>query len=112
MVAQAAIGYTQYFTHLPALLVELHLAGATALAIAAVQTFLVCTYHPASGWNRSSVSNLPGGGKVAAHRRSPGRRSPIRPHRRDLCRRTKRDGPPRPIRLGVPALRSGRAPIV
>ena len=46
MVAQAAIGYTQYFTHLPALLVELHLAGATALAIAMLQTFLVCTYHP------------------------------------------------------------------
>ncbi len=46
MVAQAAIGYTQYFTHLPALLVELHLAGATALAIVALQTFLVCTYHP------------------------------------------------------------------
>jgi heme a synthase len=46
MVAQAAIGYTQYFTHLPALLVELHLAGATALAIGMLQTFLVCTYHP------------------------------------------------------------------
>jgi cytochrome c oxidase assembly protein subunit 15 len=46
MVAQAAIGYTQYFTHLPALLVELHLAGATALAIGMIQTFLVCTYHP------------------------------------------------------------------
>ncbi len=53
MVAQAAIGYTQYFTHLPALLVELHLAGATALAIAMVQTFLVCTYHPRSGWSPS-----------------------------------------------------------
>ncbi len=46
MVGQAAIGYTQYFTHLPALLVELHLAGATVLAIGALQTFLVCTYHP------------------------------------------------------------------
>jgi cytochrome c oxidase assembly protein subunit 15 len=45
MVAQAAVGYTQYFTHLPALLVELHLAGATALVIGAVQTFLTCTYH-------------------------------------------------------------------
>ena len=45
MVAQAAVGYTQYFTHLPALLVELHLLGATALVIGAVQTFLACTYH-------------------------------------------------------------------
>jgi cytochrome c oxidase assembly protein subunit 15 len=45
MVAQAAVGYTQYFTHLPALLVEVHLVGATALVIGAVQTFLTCTYH-------------------------------------------------------------------
>ena len=45
MVAQAAVGYTQYFTHLPALLVEVHLVGATALVIGAVQTFLACTYH-------------------------------------------------------------------
>ncbi len=28
MVAQAAVGYTQYFTHLPALLVEVHILGA------------------------------------------------------------------------------------
>jgi heme a synthase len=45
MVAQAAVGYTQYFTHLPALLVEVHLLGATAIAIGTVQTFLACTYH-------------------------------------------------------------------
>jgi cytochrome c oxidase assembly protein subunit 15 len=45
MVAQAAVGYTQYFTHLPALLVEVHLLGATALVIGSVQTFLACTYH-------------------------------------------------------------------
>ncbi|HEY1444209.1 MAG TPA: COX15/CtaA family protein [Acidimicrobiales bacterium] len=45
MVAQAAVGYTQYFTHLPALLVELHLLGVTALVIGSVQTFLACTYH-------------------------------------------------------------------
>ncbi len=29
LLAQAAIGYTQYFTHLPAALVEIHVAGAT-----------------------------------------------------------------------------------
>jgi cytochrome c oxidase assembly protein subunit 15 len=45
MVAQAAVGYTQYFTHLPALLVEVHLLGATVLVIGAVQCFLACTYH-------------------------------------------------------------------
>jgi cytochrome c oxidase assembly protein subunit 15 len=46
MVAQAAVGYTQYFTHLPALLVEVHLVGVTALVIGAVQCFLACTFHP------------------------------------------------------------------
>jgi heme a synthase len=45
MVAQAAVGYTQYFTHLPALLVEVHLAGATALVIGSTQCFLACTFH-------------------------------------------------------------------
>ncbi|HEY6426191.1 MAG TPA: COX15/CtaA family protein [Acidimicrobiales bacterium] len=45
MVAQAAVGYSQYFTHLPALLVEVHLLGATAIVIGTVQTFLACTYH-------------------------------------------------------------------
>ncbi len=45
MVAQAAVGYTQYFTHLPGLLVEVHILGATVLVIGAVQTFLACTYH-------------------------------------------------------------------
>ena len=46
MVAQAAVGYTQYFTHLPSLLVEVHIIGATALVVGMVQTFLVCTDHP------------------------------------------------------------------
>jgi cytochrome c oxidase assembly protein subunit 15 len=46
MVAQAAVGYTQYFTHLPSLVVEVHLIGVTALVMAAVQCFLACTFHP------------------------------------------------------------------
>ncbi len=45
MVAQAAVGYAQYFSHLPALLVEVHLLGVTVLVIGSVQTFLACTYH-------------------------------------------------------------------
>jgi cytochrome c oxidase assembly protein subunit 15 len=46
MVAQAAVGYTQYFTHLPAGLVEVHLLGVTILVIGATQCFLACTFHP------------------------------------------------------------------
>lgn len=46
MVAQATVGFTQYFTHLPALLVEVHLLGVTVLVIGAVQTFMACTFHP------------------------------------------------------------------
>jgi cytochrome c oxidase assembly protein subunit 15 len=45
MLAQAAVGFTQYFTHLPALLVEVHLIGATLLVVGTVQTFLACTFH-------------------------------------------------------------------
>ena len=45
LVAQAAVGYTQYFTHLPAALVELHVLGATALVIGFTQFFLALTYH-------------------------------------------------------------------
>ncbi len=37
---QGLIGVTQYFTHLPALLVELHVAGATSLAIGVTQFHL------------------------------------------------------------------------
>ncbi len=46
MVAQAAVGYTQYFTHLPALLVEVHLVGVTILVVGATKCFLTCTFHP------------------------------------------------------------------
>ncbi len=46
LVAQAAIGYTQYFTHLPALVVELHELGATALVIGVLQLLLAFTHHP------------------------------------------------------------------
>ena len=68
MVAQAAVGYTQYFTHLPALLVEVHLLGATVLVIGAVQTFLTCTYHapealPAPLVHDESVQGVP----IGAH---------------------------------------------
>jgi cytochrome c oxidase assembly protein subunit 15 len=57
LVLQAAVGYTQYFTHLPALLVEVHVAGATALVVAYVAFFLSLTHHrrePADPVNASA----------------------------------------------------------
>ena len=41
MAIQATIGYVQYFTEVPALLVALHIAGATALWISLVRMLLV-----------------------------------------------------------------------
>jgi cytochrome c oxidase assembly protein subunit 15 len=46
LVAQAAVGYTQYFTHLPAGLVEIHVIGATVLVVGVVQFLLALTHHP------------------------------------------------------------------
>jgi cytochrome c oxidase assembly protein subunit 15 len=40
IVAQGAIGYTQYFTGLPALLVGIHLAGAAGVWTATVRFYL------------------------------------------------------------------------
>jgi len=44
-LVQAAIGATQYLTHLPAWLVELHVAGATSLAIGVTQFHLRQSAH-------------------------------------------------------------------
>ena len=44
-IAQAAIGATQYLTHVPVVLVELHVAGATSLAIGVTQFHLRQTAH-------------------------------------------------------------------
>jgi len=57
LVAQAAIGYTQYFTHLPALLVELHVIGAVSIAIG--------TTRFSSASRITHLKRLPSG---AAHR--------------------------------------------
>ena len=43
LLAQGVIGYAQYFTHLPAALVEIHVLGATALVAGAVQFHLILT---------------------------------------------------------------------
>jgi heme A synthase len=42
---QAAIGVTQYLTHVPAVLVELHIAGATSLTIGVTQFHIRQTAH-------------------------------------------------------------------
>ncbi len=44
-LVQAAIGVTQYLTHVPALLVELHMAGATSLTIGVTQFHLRQSAH-------------------------------------------------------------------
>lgn len=55
LIAQAGVGYTQYFTHLPVALVEVHVIGATVLVVGTVFFFLALTHHPrevAPGVNR------------------------------------------------------------
>ncbi len=47
MVVQGGLGYLQYFTHVPALLVEVHVIGATAVWIAAIGFSLRLFHHPA-----------------------------------------------------------------
>jgi cytochrome c oxidase assembly protein subunit 15 len=46
MILQGVIGYTQYFTHLPAGLVEVHVLGATMLVVGTTQFLLTMTDHP------------------------------------------------------------------
>jgi cytochrome c oxidase assembly protein subunit 15 len=62
MVAQAAVGYTQYFTHLPAVLVEVHLLGAAVLVVGAIQCFLACTFHPPEVVPAAEAADLAGTG--------------------------------------------------
>ena len=48
LVAQAILGYVQYFTGVPALLVGIHIAGATAVWVATLRFFLAMS-APAAG---------------------------------------------------------------
>jgi cytochrome c oxidase assembly protein subunit 15 len=54
-LVQAAIGVTQYLTHLPALLVELHVAGATSLAIGVTQFHLRQSAHDREPGTKKAV---------------------------------------------------------
>jgi cytochrome c oxidase assembly protein subunit 15 len=46
VLAQAGIGFTQYFTGVPVALVELHIAGATALWVVTLRLWLATTHRP------------------------------------------------------------------
>ncbi len=46
-IAQAGVGFAQYFTGIPVGLVELHIAGATALWVAALHVWLAMVERPA-----------------------------------------------------------------
>lgn len=68
LVAQAAVGYIQYFTHLPAVLVEVHEVGATALVIGTLQVFLALTHRrpeatlaPSTGPEAGTEPAIPAG---------------------------------------------------
>lgn len=55
-LVQAAIGVTQYLTHLPAVLVELHVAGAVSLTIGVTQFHLRQTAHDREPGTRKQVA--------------------------------------------------------
>ena len=54
MVAQGLIGYTQYFSHEPALLVGVHVAGAVSVWLAMLWFYDGLSHHPAE-----TVSSTP-----------------------------------------------------
>jgi heme A synthase len=55
-LVQALIGATQYLTHLPALLVELHVAGAVSLTIGVTQFHLRQSAHDREPGTKRPVS--------------------------------------------------------
>jgi heme a synthase len=59
LVAQAGIGYAQYFTDIPALLVGFHVAGATALWAATVWFALGMTERPRPAPAATDVTHAP-----------------------------------------------------
>jgi heme a synthase len=59
LVAQAGVGYAQYFTDIPALLVGIHVAGATALWAATVWFALGMTDRPAPAPSATDITHAP-----------------------------------------------------
>lgn len=66
LLAQGVIGYTQYFTHLPAALVEIHVLGATALVVGTVRFHLALTDH-----HREAFLSAPATGAAASGQPEP-----------------------------------------
>jgi heme a synthase len=60
IVIQGAIGYIQYFSGVPAWLVEIHVAGAVIVAIAVLRLNLVLTARPAVVPTEVAVVGAPG----------------------------------------------------
>ena len=68
LVAQAAVGYTQYFTHLPALLVEVHILGATGWSSAPCRpSWPARITHPRPFPPRSCATATAPGVPIGAH---------------------------------------------
>ncbi|HET7721511.1 MAG TPA: hypothetical protein VFK43_16200 [Acidimicrobiales bacterium] len=68
VVAQAALGYVQYFTGVPALLVGFHIAGATAVWVAVLRLHLAFR-TPVAGAEEGADGTSVGPWKVAASSR-------------------------------------------
>lgn len=64
LVAQAAIGYTQYFSGDPVGIVAFHIAGASILVIASVQYYMGLWNHAAPDGNRGPLASPPVGAGV------------------------------------------------
>ena len=60
MVAQAAVGYTQYFNGDPAGLVALHVAGASVLVVAMLRFYLGLAAYPQTERGSAAPSRRPG----------------------------------------------------
>ncbi len=65
MVSQAAVGYTQYFTGDPVLLVGVHLAGATTLVVAMVLFNMGLYVHEVPEQHQTVAREVPGQRELA-----------------------------------------------
>lgn len=66
IVVQGAIGYAQYFTGVPPLLVALHVLGATLVWIAVLRLYLGLGRQPSAGPNPASAPRREGGQTTSA----------------------------------------------
>ena len=58
LAAQGAVGYLQYFTGVPPLLVGIHIAGAVALWTAVLRLHLAVRYRPANKADRPRAARV------------------------------------------------------